>query len=60
MDTLHIPSQVRSALYIILMLGAPVVAYLQIENIIGANEVALWAGLSSVIALIARLNLTKD
>lgn len=60
MSNLNIPSQIRSALYIILMLGSPVVAYLQVENRIGTNEVALWLALSSAIALMARLNLTPD
>lgn len=58
--TVNIPSQVRSALYIILLLGSPVVAYLQTSGHIGTNEVTLWLALSAAIALIARLNLTPD
>lgn len=54
----NIPRQVRAALYILLMLGSPIVAYLQIEEYIGANEVALWLALSAAIALMAGLNLT--
>lgn len=58
--TVNIPSQLRSALYIILMLGSPIVAYLQTSGYIGTNEVTLWLALSTVIAAIARLNLTPD
>jgi len=56
--TINIPRQVRAALYIILMIGSPIVAYLQIEGHIGVNEVALWLALSAAIALMAGLNLT--
>lgn len=60
MNDMKVPSNVRSALYIVLMLGAPIVAYLQVSGYIGTNEVALWTALTSAIALMARLNLTPD
>lgn len=55
-----VPRKVRSALYIILTIGSPIVGYLAISqpDIIGPNEVALWSALTAAIALIARLNLT--
>lgn len=55
-----VPRQLRAALYVILIIGSPVVGYLAISqpDIIGPNEVALWAALTTAIALIARLNLT--
>lgn len=58
--TINIPSQVRSALYVLLVIGSPIVGYLAIAqpDIIGPNEVALWSALTAAIALIARLNLT--
>lgn len=55
-----VPRKLRSALYILLIIGSPVVGYLAISqpDIIGPNEVALWSALTAAIALIARLNLT--
>lgn len=60
--TINIPSQIRSALYILLVIGSPIVGYLAIAqpDIIGPNEVALWSALTAAIALLARLNLTPD
>ena len=60
--TINIPSQVRSFLYILLVIGSPIVGYLAIAqpDIIGPNEVALWSALTAAIALLARLNLTPD
>lgn len=56
---LNPPYKVRAALYVLLMLGSPIIAYLQTENLIGASELNLWLGLSAVIALLAGLNVTK-
>lgn len=58
----NVPSKVRSLLYILLVIGSPIVGYLAIAqpNIIGPNEVALWSALTAAIALLARLNLTPD
>lgn len=55
-----VPRKVRSALYIILIIGSPIVGYLAVSqpDVIGPNEVALWSALTAAIALIARLNLT--
>lgn len=57
-----VPRKVRSALYILLVIGSPIVGYLAISqpDVIGPNEVALWSALTAAIALIARLNLTPD
>lgn len=45
---------------ILLVIASPIVGYLAISqpDIVGPNEVALWAALTTAIALIARLNLT--
>ena len=55
-----VPRKVRSSLYIILIIGSPIVGYLAVSqpDVIGPNEVALWSALTAAIALIARLNLT--
>ena len=57
---LNPPYKVRAFLYVILMLGSPIVAYLQTENHIGASEVNLWLALSAAIALMAGLNVRPD
>ena len=56
---LNPPYKVRAALYVLLMLGSPIIAYLQTENLIGASELNLWLGLSTVIAFMAGLNVNK-
>ena len=57
---LNLPRELRAALYIILMVGSPLVAYGQARfpDIVGQHEITLWLALSAVIALIAGLNLT--
>lgn len=54
------PRQLRIALYVLVMLGTPIVAYLQVKGIIGAPEIALWTALTSAVALMAGLNVTPD
>lgn len=58
MNDLHIPRQIRAALYISITLGSPVVAYLQATERVGPNEMTLWLALTAAIALMAGLNLT--
>ena len=55
-----VPRRLRLALYVILMIASPFVGYFAITQpgIVGPNEVALWSAVTSVIALIAGLNLT--
>ena len=48
-----IPKPVRQALYIVYALGGPVLIYLQSRGIVGESELALWAGVGSVLGLTA-------
>ncbi len=57
---LNPPSQVRAALYVLVMIGTPVAAYLQIKGYIGTPEIALWTALTSAVALMAGFNVTGD
>lgn len=51
---INIPASVRIALYVLTLLGAPVVVYLRARGIIGDLELALWgAEVSAVSALAA-------
>lgn len=58
--TLNPPANVRTILYVIIMLGGPIVAYLQIKHpdIIGTAEIALWTALVSAVTLMAGLNVS--
>lgn len=60
MTDLNLPSKVRAALYVILMIGAPIVAYCQIKGFIGTAEVGLWTALTVAVAGLARLNVSPD
>lgn len=53
-------SKVRKALYVIVALGTPVVAYLRFQNYIGDAEVTLWAGIVSAVSALAGFNVTPD
>ena len=57
---LNPPYKVRAFLYVILMLGSPIVMYLQTVHRIGESEVNLWLTLSTAIALMAGLNVRPD
>jgi hypothetical protein len=51
---INVPPAVRVALYILTLLGAPVVVYLRAKGLIGDLELALWgAEVSAVSALAA-------
>lgn len=56
--TLNPPSKVRAALYIITIVGTPLVAYLSARHIIGDLEVALWSAEVAVVNAMAALNVT--
>jgi hypothetical protein len=52
--TIKIPPAVRVALYVLTLLGAPVVVYLRARGIIGDLELTLWgAEVTAVSALAA-------
>lgn len=55
---LNLPRNVRAGLYILIIVGSPVIGYLSMSEFIGANEVALWSALTTAVAAVARLNLT--
>lgn len=57
--TLNLPYKVRAALYILIVLGSPTIAYAYDKKWIGAVEVTFWLALTSAIALLAALNVTK-
>lgn len=57
---LNLPADVRKLLYVIITIGGPIVIYLTVSGRIGENEVALWTGLASAVALMAGLNVTPD
>lgn len=54
--TINIPARVRTALYIITVLSAPLVAYLNTTGRIGENEVTLYAAYVMAIAAMAGFN----
>ena len=51
-----LPKQVRLVLYALLTLASPFVAYFSATGVLGGNELALYAGISGAIALLAGLN----
>lgn len=48
-----IPKPVRQGLYIVYAVGGPVLIYLQSRGLVGESELALWAGVGSVLGLTA-------
>lgn len=56
---LNIPYKGRAAIYLLIALGTPLVAYLRVKNIIGDQEVVLWGSYVTVGGTIATLNVTK-
>lgn len=55
----NLPYQVRAALYIILMVGSPIMIALLAWGRIDEIGIQLWLGLSTAIAVIAQLNISK-
>lgn len=58
--TINLPYKVRAALYILSGLTAPVIIYLSALDIIGAAEVALYAGVMGFVSIVAAFNLSED
>ena len=56
---LEIPYKIRATLYILLMIGGPLLIALNSWGLVDAIGVNLWLGISSAIALIAQLNISK-
>ena len=55
---MNIPTKVRAWLYILNMFLAPVVVYLQADNLISTAQATLFAAWLAAISLLARMNLT--
>jgi hypothetical protein len=53
-----IPTKVRGWLYILNMFLAPLVVYLQADNLISVTQATLAAAWLAAISLLARMNLT--
>lgn len=47
---------IRLVLYILTVLGAPVVVYLRAKDVIGDIELTLWSGEVSAVSLLAAFN----
>jgi len=54
--SLNPPYKVRAALYVLTMIGTPVMAYLLSKGYIGTLEMALWSGEVSVVSALAAFN----
>lgn len=54
-----IPRWLRLTLYAAYAVGGPVLIYLQGRGLVGADELALWAGVGSVLGLTAAGNVTR-
>jgi len=46
----------RAVLYVVTMVGGPVVAYLNAKGYIGSLEVALWSAETTIVAGLAAFN----
>lgn len=57
---LNLPYRVRALLYTIIVLGSPVMIYLQTVERVAEPEMALWLALTAAVSLLARLNVTED
>lgn len=55
----NLPPKVRFTLYIITLLGTPVVVYLKSKGIIGDLEVALWTAEIMAVSGLAAFNVNK-
>ena len=54
-----IPRPVRLALYLIYAIGGVILIYLSSKQIVGPDEMALWAGLGTVFGLTAAGNINN-
>jgi hypothetical protein len=57
--TVNPPRRVRIALYLITVLGTPLIAYLNAKGILGSLEVTLWSAEVAVVTGLAALNTTS-
>lgn len=52
----NLPPRVRQSLYIFIIIGSPVVAYLSQKDFIGDTEVSLWSAVTTAIGALAAIN----
>jgi hypothetical protein len=57
--TFNIPPKVRIALYILTIIGTPVMAYLKAKGIVGDLEINLWSAEVVAVAGMAALNVNS-
>lgn len=54
---INVPAKVRSWIYIVGIIGQPIMVYLVDKGLIGTTELALWAALTAAAFGLARLNI---
>lgn len=57
---LNLPRKIRALLYVITIVGSPIMTYLLSLGLIGDLEMSLWSSEVAVVATIAGLNLTPS
>lgn len=57
---INLSARVRKALYVLVALGSPVVAYVALKGYVGDAEVALWTALVTAVSALAGFNVTPD
>jgi hypothetical protein len=58
--SINLPTKVRAAIYIIMGVASPVVAYLSINGIISEPEVALYASIMTFVSGLAAINVSDS
>jgi hypothetical protein len=58
--TFNIPPKARIVLYILTIIGTPVMAYLKAKGIVGDLEINLWSAEVVAVAGMAALNVKPD
>jgi hypothetical protein len=58
--TFNIPPKARIALYILTIIGTPVMAYLKAKGIVGDLEINLWSAEVVAVAGMAALNVKPE
>lgn len=57
---LNLPSNERKKLYLLTLVGTPVLAYLKAKHLLGDLEMTLWSAEVAVVSGLAALNVTPD
>lgn len=56
---LNLPPRVRAILYVLTLVGTPIVGYLLSKKVIGELEVNLWGAEVMVVSALAAFNVSK-